>query len=49
MEEVELDLTQEEEELLERVAIIASDEDIKIVCYTKSRRVVVREAKDCVK
>ena len=42
--EVELDLTQDEEELIERLAIMASDEDIKIVCYTKSRRVVVKEA-----
>ena len=42
--EVELDLTMDNEELLERIAIIASDQDIKIVCYTKSRRVVVKEA-----
>ena len=45
MEEIELDLTiEEEEELLERLAIMASDLNIKIVCYTKSRRVVVKEA-----
>jgi hypothetical protein len=41
--EVELDLTLDDEELFERLAIMASDEDIKIVCYTKSRRVVVKE------
>lgn len=46
MEEVELDLTLDEEELLERVAIMASDQDVKMVYYTKSRRIVVKEACD---
>ena len=43
MEEVEIDLAMDDEELLERIAIIASDQDVKIVCYIKSRRVVVKE------
>jgi hypothetical protein len=41
--EVELDMSQDKEELFERLAIMASDEDIKLVCYSKSRRVVVKE------
>jgi len=42
--EIELDMSQDEFELEERIAIIASDQDIKIVYYRKSRRVVVKEA-----
>jgi hypothetical protein len=44
MDEFELDLTQDEYEILERLAIMASDLNIKIVCYVKSGRVVVKEA-----
>jgi hypothetical protein len=40
--EIELDMSQDELELEERIAIIASDEDVKLVCYKKSRRVVVK-------
>lgn len=41
--EIELDMTLDLEELLERLAIMASDQDIEIIYYSKSRRVVVRE------
>ena len=42
--EVELDMSLDDEDLLERLAIMASDQDVKIVCYTKSGRIVVKEA-----
>jgi len=41
--EVELDMSLDELELEERIAIMASDLNVKIVCYSKSRRVVVKE------
>jgi len=41
--EIELDMSLDEEELEERIAIMVSDQDVKIVCYQKSRRVVVKE------
>jgi len=41
--EVELDMSLDELELEERIAIMACDQDVKIVCYSKSGRVVVKE------